>query len=81
MSGLGLVTQCIDNNQWNYRISTLSKEEISQLTADAKSLAAAVHNSDQPSAELGCERPVFSGGEFLSALQVILFGHGDMLKR
>ena len=52
MSGLGLVTQCIDDNQWNYHISMLSKGEILQLNADQKLLEAAVHRSDQSSAQL-----------------------------
>ena len=78
MTGLGLVTQCIDNNQWNYRISMLSKDEISQLTADTKLLSTAVHNSDQPSAKLDAS-PSFPAESSYRLFKLFFAGAGECL--
>ena len=80
MPGLGLVTECIDNNQWNYSISLSDNEEISQLTADAKLLSAAVHNSNEPSAELDASVPYFPAGSSYRLFKLFFSGTDTCLK-
>ena len=46
---VGLVTTCIDTNNWTFDLQTFDKSQRQQIVVDEKLLSAAVHRSDEPS--------------------------------
>jgi CHAT domain-containing protein len=60
VSGIGLVTTCIDSNSWALNFTTLDQPEIKQLIIDEKLLSASVHGTHEPSSTLDANFPAES---------------------
>jgi CHAT domain-containing protein len=58
--GMGLVTACITSENITFNVQKLDAAEQQQFTIDEKLLSAAVHSTNQPSADLDSEFPAQS---------------------
>jgi CHAT domain-containing protein len=58
VTGIGLVTTCVDSKNWTFNFAKFEKSAIQQLMIDEKLVSAAVHGTHEPSATLDSSFPV-----------------------
>jgi CHAT domain-containing protein len=81
--GVGLVTTCINSDTWTFKYTPLTKSDTQQRSIDEKLLMAAVHGTNQPSADLDSSFPAESAYQtyqlFLGGLEGCLKGRNHIL--